>query len=64
MGSGSFARFSMFYCVLYVPRLVFHFYIYVRRDKFHRKKCKHNFLGIKFVLCDFELCQLVSKQLW
>jgi hypothetical protein len=34
-----------------------------RRDKFHQKKCKHNLLGIKFVLCDFELCQLVSEQL-
>jgi hypothetical protein len=28
MGSGSFARFGVFYCVLCVPQLVFHFWIY------------------------------------
>ena len=68
MRSGSFARFGTFNCVYMCLNLFFTSMstfvngVLYRRDKFHRKKCKHYFLGIKFVLCDLELYQLVSEK--
>ena len=66
-------KFCSFWCVLlcficastfFASKYTFVNEVLYRGDKFHRQMCKRNFLGIKFVLCDFELWQLVSEQLW